>query len=159
MGAWGDRETPIFLKVHAWSTTTFFRDVTTGRPKFPGKLQFLPPKMPKTHIFLYFLGFFRPKFPRISWRVAPKCRENLEFSWKFPGKNLDFSSSILGNPYISAFSGVLSTKIPGNSRKCRPRIFVKTRNFDRNFPGKNLNLVSRISGNPYILAFLWVVLT
>ena len=136
MHAWGDRETRIFLKAHAWGTTTFFREISTGRRKFPGKLQFLPPKRPETRIFLHFAGFFRPKFPGISWRVTPKCRENSKFWWKFPGKNLNFGSRIMGNTYIPAFSGGLSTKIPGNSGKGRPQIFVKTKNFDRNFPGK-----------------------
>ena len=136
MGAWGDRETRIFLKAPAWGITLFFQDVTTGRPKFPGKPQILPPKRRETRIFLHFPGFFRPKFPGISWRVTPKFRENSKFWQKFPGKNLHFSSRIPGNPYILAFSGVLTTKIPGNSWKGRPRIFVKIRNFDKNFPGK-----------------------
>ena len=136
MCAWGDRETRIFLKVHAWGITTFFRDLSTGRRKFPGKSWFLPPKTRETRIFLHFAGFFRPKFPGISWRMTPKCRENSKFTWKFPRKNLNFSSRIPGNPYIPALSGGLSTKIPGNSWKARPRIFVKTKNFDRNFPGK-----------------------
>ena len=136
MGACGDRETRIFLKVHAWGIRPLFREISTGRPKFPGKVQILPPKTRETRIFLHFLRLCRPKFPGISWRVTPKCRENLEFSWKFPGKNLSFSSSIPGNPYILAFLDLPSTKIPGNSWKCRPPIFVKIRNFDKNFPGK-----------------------
>ena len=136
MCAWGDRETRIFLKVHAWGITTFFRDTSTGRPKFPGKLRILPPKTGETRIFLHFSGLWRPKFPGISWRVTPKCRENSKFWWKFPGKNLTFRSRILGNPYILAVSDVLSTTIPGNSWKGRPPIFVKTKNFGENFPGK-----------------------
>ena len=136
MGAWGDRETRIFLKAHAWGITTFFREISTGRPKFPGKWWILPLKRRETRIFLHFSGLWRPKFPGISWQVTPKFRENSKFCQKFPGKNLNFGSRIRGNPYIPAFLGVLSTKIPGNSWKGRPRIFVKIRNFDKNFPGK-----------------------
>ena len=156
MCAWGDRQTRIFLKVHAWGIRPLFREISTGRPKFPGKPQFLPPKRSETRIFLYFPGFFRPKFPGISWRVTPKFRENFKICQKFPGKNLDFSSRIRGNSYIPAFLGVLSTKIPGNSWKCRPRIFVKTRNFGENFPWK-FWIWSREFGETRIFLHFWVL--
>ena len=90
---------------------------------------------------------------------TPDFRENQKFWQKFPGKNLNFSSRIPGNAYILAFLGVLSTKIPGNSRKGWPQISTKTKNCGRHFSGKNPNFVSRISRNPYILAFLHKLLT
>ena len=49
---------------------------------------------------------------------------------------MNLVSRIRGNTYILAFLVILSTKIPGNSRKCQPPIFVKTKNFGENFPGK-----------------------
>ena len=72
---------------------------------------------------------------------------------------LTSSSRIPGNAYILVFLGVLSTKIPGNSGKRWPHVFVKTKKFDRNFPGKILNFISRMSRNPYILVFLHNLLT
>ena len=61
----------------------------------------------------------------------------LEFRKNFPGKFWIGGSWISGNTYILEFLVILSTKIPGNSRKCRPQIFVKTKNFGENFPGKS----------------------
>ena len=117
---------------------------------------FYPQKPVKPVYSCIFLGFFPSKFPGISWRAAPKCRENFKFSRKFPGKSLDFGSKILGNPYILVFLGVLSTKIPGNSWKGRPQIFVKTRNFDKNFPGK-IWLLTREFRETRIFLHFWVL--
>ena len=94
------------------------------------KIQIFPGKfLSKFRVFMKIWGRHFHEFPGIlvvrtleTARIygflgmrAPKCRENSKFWWKFPGKNLDFGSRILGNPYIPAFFGVVSTKIPGNS--------------------------------------------
>ena len=60
------RETRIFLKVHAWGIRPLFHEISTGRPKFPGKLRILPRKTRETRIFLHFPGRCRPQFPGIS---------------------------------------------------------------------------------------------
>ena len=100
------------------------------------KSEFYPQKSVKPVYSCIFGSFVDQNSREFVKTSTPDFRENSKFWQKFPGKNLNFGSKIPGNPYIPAFLGVLSTKIPGNSWKCWPPIFVKIRNFDRNFPGK-----------------------
>ena len=51
------------------------------------------------------------------------------FGRHFSRKNLGGGSSISGNPYIIAFLNVVSTEIPGNSKKGGVPILTKTVNF------------------------------
>ena len=137
MCAWGDRETRIFLKVHAWGIMTFFE---TWRPVDQNSREncdFYPQKPVKPVYFCIFRGFFDPnslEFRDVSPRNFVKIPN---FGENFPGKVYISAREFRKTRIFLHFQVSWRPKFPGIREKVAPGFSWKLEIVVDTFRGKS----------------------
>ena len=125
MGAWGDRETRIFLKVHAWGIMTFFEMCRRVDQNSRGNFKFYPQKSVKPVYFCIFRGFFDHNSREFRDGSTQNVVKISNFRKNFPGKIYILAREFRETRIFLHFPGFCRPKFPGIHEKVDPRFSWK----------------------------------
>ena len=154
MGAWGDRETRIFLKVHAWGITLFFETRRRVDQNSRENSEFYPQKQVKPVYFCIFRGCvdqnsreFRDGWPRNFVKI-PNFRKN------FPGKIWISAREFRETRIFLHFWVFWRPKFPGIREKVDPGFSWKLEIVVDSFRGK-IWFLTREFRETHIFLYFW----